>query len=253
MKKYLQGLSYLLVGLLLGSFIPIHSLLAEMPIKLIINGNEITCTVNPQIINNRVMVNVRDIASNLGADVSWDQSRNAVIINSLGEVINNTNTNSTITSNTTSPIVNPTVDPKNIVPLNTTSNNNQTNLAKTEKAEYIELIRETMNIAEESMNLMKRQDNPNDSEILDMRDKVQNMKSKLNGWGIVSDCYQDSKSICIDIMTDLDSALYTRNFIQLGGSISFKASSQLEEYVDKIHENTTKLGAEIDKIKKLNL
>jgi hypothetical protein len=54
-------------------------------------------------------------------------------------------------------------------------------------------------------------------------------------------------------MTDLDSALYTRNFIQLGGSISFKASSQLEEYVDKIHENTTKLGAEIDKIKKLNL
>ena len=252
MKKYLHGLSYLLIGLVLGSFIPIQSLLAESPIKLIVNGITLQDDLQPISFQNHVYVPAKKLSEALGANVSWDQSRNAVIINSLGEVINNTNTNSTITSNTTSPTVNPTVDPKNIVPLNTTSNTNQNNLAETEKKEYLLLMKEAGDIGVEGYDLLM-QNNPTDTELSTMSNKVQTMKDKFNSWGVANQEYKESKVIYIDLLTNLDSALYTRNFMNYGGTLGFNASNQYKEYTSKINEDITKLKAEVNRLKKLGL
>ena len=78
---------YLLVGLLIGLLVGSSSLaFANSPIKLIINDKEITCDVQPQIINGRVMVPARFVAESLGATVSWDSANNAVVVNGAGYV-----------------------------------------------------------------------------------------------------------------------------------------------------------------------
>jgi len=233
MKKYLRGLSYLLMGLVLGSFIPMQSLMADGNISLWVNGKEIACNPAPVIIENRVFVPVSFVSYALGADATWDSADRKVLIKD--RVVNNT-----IESN---------VD---TIQQNANLNNNQINIAKTELEEYKQIGTDTVNITIEALNLMAQQNNPSDSEIIDMRNRVKEIKDKLNGWGIVSDNYKEAKTISIDMMTNLDSALYTRGFIQLGGTIAIKASSQLGEYIDRINEDMIKLNAEAIKIKKLN-
>ena len=80
MKRFSIGL---LIGLLIGVIltIPMYSL-AQQPIKLIINGQQIQCDVPPQNINGRILVPARFIAEPLGAKVEWDGLNRAVIINS---------------------------------------------------------------------------------------------------------------------------------------------------------------------------
>lgn len=67
-------------GILLSSLVFSTFAIAGSPIKLIINGKEINCTVPPQIINGKTMVSARDVAENLGATVTWDSSNNSVIV-----------------------------------------------------------------------------------------------------------------------------------------------------------------------------
>lgn len=55
---------------------------AKSPIKLNVNGKEITPDVPPQIINGRTMVPVRSVAEALGADVLWDEENRTVIVTS---------------------------------------------------------------------------------------------------------------------------------------------------------------------------
>jgi hypothetical protein len=80
MKRFSTGL---LIGLLIGVIltIPMYSL-AQQPIKLIINGQQIQCDVPPQNINGRVLVPARFVAEPLGATVAWDGTNKAVVINS---------------------------------------------------------------------------------------------------------------------------------------------------------------------------
>ncbi len=87
----MKKLSYLLIGILIGSLIPIQSIFAASPIKLIINGKEINPTVQPQTINDRIMVSARDVAENLGATVGWDAANTAVVINGKDYVPQNIN------------------------------------------------------------------------------------------------------------------------------------------------------------------
>lgn len=126
MKRNFKSISYLLIGLLLGSLIPISSIFASTPIKLIINNQEISCDSPPQLINGRVMVPARNVAENLGGVVSWDATNNAVVINSTNtqpsstqssnqNQINNTNTSSfpeaqNIKGNIKKVYVNPTIE-----------------------------------------------------------------------------------------------------------------------------------------------
>ncbi|MGI6550403.1 MAG: copper amine oxidase N-terminal domain-containing protein [Syntrophomonadales bacterium] len=53
---------------------------AGNPVKLLVNGHEVTCDVAPQIIDGRTMVPVRWVAEALGAEVNWDAQNNAVNI-----------------------------------------------------------------------------------------------------------------------------------------------------------------------------
>ena len=79
MKRFSIGL---LIGLLIGVIltIPMYSL-AQQPIKLIINGQQIQCDVPPQNINGRILVPARFVAEPLGAMVEWDGVNKAVVIN----------------------------------------------------------------------------------------------------------------------------------------------------------------------------
>lgn len=62
---------------------------AGNPVKLFVNGQEVTCDVTPQIIGGRTMVPVRWVAEALGAEVNWDEQNNAVNINKLHFVCSN--------------------------------------------------------------------------------------------------------------------------------------------------------------------
>lgn len=80
-KFNFKPIVFLLVGILLGSMIPMGSLWADANnIKLIINDKEIQCEVPPTIINGRTMVMARDIVENMGGQVSWDNDNRTIVI-----------------------------------------------------------------------------------------------------------------------------------------------------------------------------
>jgi hypothetical protein len=78
-----QKSKYLLIGLVTGLIMATATFaMAANPIKLIVNGQEIQCDVPPQNINGRVLVPARFVAESLGASVTWDGAKNAVVITS---------------------------------------------------------------------------------------------------------------------------------------------------------------------------
>jgi len=60
--------------------ISVTAALANNPVKLIVNNQEIKPDVPPQIINGRVMVPVSWVSNALNADVRWDAENNTVMI-----------------------------------------------------------------------------------------------------------------------------------------------------------------------------
>lgn len=81
-KHFSLGLiSGLLIGLFLSSAAVV---MATTPIKLIVNGVDITykSDVPPQIIDGRTLVPARALAEALGATVDWDSSNQAVVVSS---------------------------------------------------------------------------------------------------------------------------------------------------------------------------
>lgn len=80
MRKFWVGI---FVGLLVGAILATASFsLAGQPIKLVVNGREVSCDPSPQIIDNHVFVPLRFVAEALGATVEWDETNNAVYVNS---------------------------------------------------------------------------------------------------------------------------------------------------------------------------
>lgn len=53
---------------------------AKGNIKIVVNGQQVTSDVAPQMINNRVMVPVSVVSKALGANVGWDQKNQTVTI-----------------------------------------------------------------------------------------------------------------------------------------------------------------------------
>lgn len=111
-KYSLVKLKYLTIGLLIGIFsaslVSSTFAIANSPIKLIINGQQIQCDVPPQNINGRIFVPVRFVAENLGTEVNWDEINNSVIITSKkqGNIVTppvNTNNNVIITPEADNP------------------------------------------------------------------------------------------------------------------------------------------------------
>lgn len=54
--------------------------LADEPIKILINGKEVTGDSAPQMVNSRVLVPLRLISENLGAQVQWDGNTRTVSV-----------------------------------------------------------------------------------------------------------------------------------------------------------------------------
>lgn len=79
MKKIKFVFLIVLVLLVLSS----ASVFAKGDTKLYIDGKEVKTDVSPEIVNNRVMVPVRSIFEELGADVTWIGSRKQVIVKSI--------------------------------------------------------------------------------------------------------------------------------------------------------------------------
>lgn len=76
MKRFSTGL---IIGLITGLIMATATFaMADNPIKLIINGQEIQCDVSPQNIF---------VAESLGASVAWDGTNNAVVITSVKPLV----------------------------------------------------------------------------------------------------------------------------------------------------------------------
>lgn len=58
---------------------------ASNPIKIFVDGKEIKSNVSAQMVNGRTMVPLRVVGEALGANVTWDGAKNAVIITSSGQ------------------------------------------------------------------------------------------------------------------------------------------------------------------------
>lgn len=84
MKRLSIGI---VIGLIVGFILTTTTfVLAEQPIKLIVNGKEIQSDVPPQVINGRTMVPARFLAEALGAKAEWDAANNAVIVTSQVQI-----------------------------------------------------------------------------------------------------------------------------------------------------------------------
>jgi len=97
MKRFYIGL---LAGLLIGLLLATTTFaVAAQPIKLIVNGVDITpkCDVPPQIIDGRTLVPARFLAEALGATVKWDHENRAVVVT----LIDNASFNEKISENNT--------------------------------------------------------------------------------------------------------------------------------------------------------
>ncbi|HBX49352.1 MAG TPA: copper amine oxidase, partial [Clostridiaceae bacterium] len=58
--------------------VTVGTVFAVAPIKLIVNGQEVSPSVPIQIVNNEVMAPVTQIAEKLGATVEWDNKNKTV-------------------------------------------------------------------------------------------------------------------------------------------------------------------------------
>jgi hypothetical protein len=77
MKKYFLGV---ITGFIVCTMLVSAVAIANSPIKLIVNGNEVKSDVPPQIIDGRTMVPARPLAEALGATVQWDEENCAVVV-----------------------------------------------------------------------------------------------------------------------------------------------------------------------------
>ena len=81
MKKYLASLLALLFIVVL---LPSMSYAAEPTVNLVINDNKVVSDVPPIIVNNRTMLPVNIVSTNLGADVNWNSKTRIVDVNKNG-------------------------------------------------------------------------------------------------------------------------------------------------------------------------
>lgn len=85
----MKRLRVILLGLIIVLFIGSINVMADSPIKIILNGKEcVFPDVKPYVNeDNRTLVPIRFVASELGADVEWNQEESSVKITNDGKVI----------------------------------------------------------------------------------------------------------------------------------------------------------------------
>ncbi|MDD2447044.1 MAG: stalk domain-containing protein [Tissierellia bacterium] len=80
MKRLKKMMFLCMAGTLLFIGSPHRVVLAVEPIKLVVNGNDITSMSSPVLENNRTLVPIRFISEELGAEVSWDDINRTVLV-----------------------------------------------------------------------------------------------------------------------------------------------------------------------------
>lgn len=97
MRKTLMGL---VIGLVIGLVVSSGGITySSSIIKLVIDGRTIATDTPPQIINGRVMVPVRVIAEQFGANVNWDATNRTVYISSKTNITPSTQTSNPLEIN----------------------------------------------------------------------------------------------------------------------------------------------------------
>ncbi|MBC9783557.1 hypothetical protein H1S01_03395 [Heliobacterium chlorum] len=76
MKKFLAGI---IVGAVLATS---TVAIANNPVKLVVNGQDITSAAEPILHNDKTYVPARPLAEALGANVKWDRATNTVTVTS---------------------------------------------------------------------------------------------------------------------------------------------------------------------------
>ena len=71
----------LLTLVIICLFINCLTVCAEQNIMLVLNGEKVNCDVPPRIVNDRTLIPVRALFEDMGAKVSWDESKKSVTIN----------------------------------------------------------------------------------------------------------------------------------------------------------------------------
>lgn len=80
----MSKLKHIILGMLIGMFIPCTAVFAQSQIKLIVNGQTVQGEAQPQILNGKLYVPARALAEALGANVAWNAQENTVTISSNG-------------------------------------------------------------------------------------------------------------------------------------------------------------------------
>ncbi|NLL82381.1 MAG: hypothetical protein GX231_08760 [Tissierellia bacterium] len=80
MKKLKKMMFLCMTGALLLMGTPNREVLAVEPIRLVVNGNDITSLSSPILENNRTLVPIRFISEELGADVTWNNADRTVLV-----------------------------------------------------------------------------------------------------------------------------------------------------------------------------
>ena len=226
MKFNFKSISYLLIGLILGSLIPIQSLLAESPIRLLINGQYINCDVQPQIINGRTMVPVSIISTALGATVSWDENTQTVIINGQGYVApSNSNTSNTVNNTTTK---------------------------SSEMQEFLGYNNKVNNILAEIDYLLSKE-TINESEHKNLKEKVYLTVNELKSWGELY-YYSDVKNIYIKCLAYGELSCYYKKAVNdpENNIIKTWTENEYKKYLYGYNDSRQQLKAEISRLQKEN-
>lgn len=69
----------LVIASLLAPVSPVKA--ADDPIRVFLNGREISCEVPPMVVESRVLIPIRAISEGMGFEVNWDQEHQAVLVN----------------------------------------------------------------------------------------------------------------------------------------------------------------------------
>ncbi|MDW7674443.1 MAG: stalk domain-containing protein [Bacillota bacterium] len=86
MKKKSCIAAMVLLATVITTSIPVFAGQANMPIK--VDGQVVRSEVSPQLANNRLLVPIRFVSEALGAEVSWDNRNQTVIVTKDSKAIN---------------------------------------------------------------------------------------------------------------------------------------------------------------------
>jgi hypothetical protein len=276
MKKCL--ISFLMVLIITIMFSITTPALADQPIQIFINNQQLATDVSPVIENGTTLVPIRAIFEGLGCMIGWDASAEIVLATKngtqyqfkIGSNVYEINSISKVTP--TSPKI---INGRAMVPLRIVSeamgynvswngdtqiinitgdgnatttntvNNTSLTIAGQEKQELRQFLQDTVDITNESTNAI--QNNSSESDLVNIRENALTVIKKLNDWGEINSHYTDTKAILIDLLINDEKLCHAKN-------MPFKPESLHEavmtDLANAILNDSVKLSVQVERLKK---